>query len=679
MQGPASKSNGNGSDYAKATSDEYRRFTTEEITQVKMMDLRELMKGIGVRLSWVKDHYEGKCPFHDDPIRAPRLLANQDKGIWLWRCEGGHHTGTTIDFMKFSEGLSFPKAMNKLQSQVVDVPKLNGKGRTIGEIVGPMLENQAEGGGWKVEGKDEIATATHRNDSASPSTIDLQPSTLVERSDDSATFKYGELIYQAKGLKGASTTSLKIILKLIHKDGYFTDRVDLHSARGRKSFANQAADRLNLQSAQVEEHLENLMEELETVTGSQLPVASNKEEMNEKEKEEALALLKDPNLLDRMAQDLDKLGYVGEAINKKILYLVSTSRLLDKPISAIVRSGSGAGKSALIEQILSLMPEEDVLFFSRITPQSLFYMGKEALDRKILAIDEREGSQEADYSIRTLQSRGKLTLAASQKDPKTGEWKTFVHEFAARTPYMESSTKEKINEENLNRSFELYLDESPEQTKRVQEAQKKMAARIDQMSDHQKSKLKVLYQNAQRLLEPLEVRIPYELSIDMPSQWLRTRRDHERILSLVKVIALVHQHQRTLKNDEQGKFLEATSKDYEIAKDLSRHLMGHLFNDMSQPLMEFYTLLKGKVQEKTQGLPIEDFAFTRRQVREWLSLPDHVVKRHMKALQELEYLHVKGSTRGSRHFYWLTDCLPSGINTDQNPKVEQRGKGSKAA
>lgn len=660
----------------KKSNNGYHQFTSEEITQVKMLDLRELMKEKGVHLSWIHGQYEGKCPFHEDPKRSPRLFVNQDKGVWLWRCDGGHHGGDTIKFAEASEGMSFPRAVEVLRKMIIQVPKLNGNGSSIKDILKPMMDESIVSaiGGSALGGNSPQTTEESHSylrhttgaQAASPIQGEEMSAGFIERSDDSATFKYGDLIYHTKDLKNARANSLKIILKLIYKDSQFTDRVDLHSARGRKSFANQASDRLSLQSAQIEEHLESLMENLETVTRRESPVTSQKEEINEKEKQEALDLLLDPNLLNRMASDLDKLGYVGEETNKKILYLVATSRLLDKPISAIIRSGSGAGKSALMEQVLSLMPEEDVLFFSRITPQSLFYMGKEALDRKVLAIDEREGSQSADYSIRTLQSRGKLTLAASQKDPRSGEWRTLVREFAARTPYMESSTKEKINEENLNRCFELYLDESPDQTKRILEAQRKAAAGIDLLSEEEKTKLRKIYQNAQKLLRPIEVKVPYELDMELPATWLRTRRDHERFISLIKAIALIYQHQR-----EGEGALEATRQDYELAKGLAQTVMGNVLNELPRPLAQFYDLLKKKIEEKANGLIVEDYAFTKRQVRVWLGLPDHIVKKYMKALEDLEYVQIKRSIRGSRHYYWLVDCLLGGINIGKSARVGQ--------
>jgi len=659
LKGPTGNNGSTGSPQVsstKLTTGGYHKFTNEELSQIKMLDLRQIMKDKGVRLSWANGQYEARCPFHpaqetgrglrEDNPRAPRLRMNQDKGVWLWNCEGGHHAGTIIDFVMASDGINFPRAVEVLRKMIgTDIvlskrrmPKLNGNGGSLKEILGPLVEGQKE---------ENLPPPTPPYKGGETS---LSPSpSLIEQSEDQATFKYGDLIYQARDLKNARSNALRIILKVIYKDSNFTDRVDLHSARARRSFANQAAERFNLQSAQVEEHLESLMESLEErLIHDPRSMIHDPREMSPEERQEALALLKDPNLLDRLVADLDKLGYVGEAINKKILYLVGTSRLLDKPISAIIRSGSGAGKSALMEQVLSLMPPEDVLLFSRITPQSLFYMGKEVLDRKILAIDEREGSQEADYSIRTLQSRGKLTLAASTKDPKTGQWRTFIREFSARTPYMETSTKERINEENLNRSFELYLDESPEQTKRILEAQRKQAAGLDILNVEEKARLSRLYQNAQRLLEPMEVKIPYELDMELPVAWLRTRRDHERFLSLIRVMALLHQHRGT-----QDRVIEATKEDYEKAASLAQHVFGNVLAELPRPLSCFYELIKKQVQEHAKDIPVEEYQFSRRDVRTWTNLPDHVVKAYMRALEELEYVLLKRGGGTSRKIYVL--------------------------
>ncbi len=54
------------------------------------------------------------------------------------------------------------------------------------------------------------------------------------------------------------------------------------------------------------------------------------------------------------------------------------------------------------------------------------FAGKAPPRRKLVIVEERCGSMEADYSIRVLQSRKKLIAAAPIKDPQTGNLRTKV-------------------------------------------------------------------------------------------------------------------------------------------------------------------------------------------------------------------------------------------------------------
>jgi len=169
--------------------------------------------------------------------------------------------------------------------------------------------------------------------------------------------------------------------------------------------------------------------------------------MNEEEKRLALAFLSDPQLLDRIASGIEALGYVGEDTNKKIGYLVSISRKLDAALSMVILSTSGSGKSGLAEALEAITPEEDLLAISRLSPQALYYMPKDALRRKFVSIEERAGSMEADYSIRSLQSKKKLTLAVPIKDPSTGRIETKVFEIFGPAAFLETTTESVINVE----------------------------------------------------------------------------------------------------------------------------------------------------------------------------------------------------------------------------------------
>jgi hypothetical protein len=135
--------------------------------------------------------------------------------------------------------------------------------------------------------------------------------------------------------------------------------------------------------------------------------------MKEKEKQEALALLKAPDLLERILQDFDKCGVVGEQTNKLVGYLAAVSRKLGNPLAILIQSSSAAGKTWLMEAVLSFVPEEERIKYSSMTGQSLFYMGETNIKNKILAIVEEEGAERTRYALKLLQSEGELSIAST--------------------------------------------------------------------------------------------------------------------------------------------------------------------------------------------------------------------------------------------------------------------------
>ena len=295
---------------------------------------------------------------------------------------------------------------------------------------------------------------------------------------------------------------------------------------------------------------------------------------------------------------------------------MAISRKLPDPLSAIVLSQSGAGKSGITEVIEKLTPPEDVVLFTRLTPQSLYYTEPGFLDQKLVIVEERYGSMEADYSIRVLQSRKKLIAAAPIKDPQTGNMRTKVFTVEARAAFIEATTASAVNHENATRCFELSMDESPEQTRRIHERQRLMRTERGLDLRREAEAISRRHWNAQRLLEPLAVVIPFADRLTFPSSWMRTRRDHARFLNLIEVSAFLHQHQRERRN---GAIL-ADVDDYAAAYSLAASVLAETLSDVKKPLREAYERIRGLCGEG-------DGTISRREIREALAVPDSTVRR----------------------------------------------------
>ncbi|MGH9390593.1 MAG: toprim domain-containing protein, partial [Vicinamibacteria bacterium] len=319
---------------------------------------------------------------------------------------------------------------------------------------------------------------------------------------------------------------LRVTVKVTRGETFHVDTLDLYASRSRSEFARRAGKAFGVDSSSVEAALLTLVVEAEKSAGEEKTEEATSPPMTEVERQEALALARRPDLLEEVSRDIDALGYVGERTLMRLLYLIAISRKLDDPSSAIVLSQSGAGKSGATEVIEKLTPPEDAVLLTRLTPQSLYYTEPGFLDHKLVIIEERYGSMEADYSVRVLQSRKKLSVAVPIKDPQTGNLKTKQFTVEARAAFIEATTAASVNHENATRCFELQMDESEEQTRRIHARMSQLRTEAGLLRRQEVDRIVRRHWNLQRVLEPLSVVIPYAGLLTFPSSWLRTRRDY---------------------------------------------------------------------------------------------------------------------------------------------------------
>ena len=496
-----------------------------------------------------------------------------------------------------------------------------------------QVEALSGGQGEDVAGADSfpLADSVELSDSA-PAAFSTTP--IPSSKDSSILLSRHGLDFSAR-VQSTLLGRLRVTVKVSRGDSFHVDSIDLYASRARSEFAKKVEKVLSAEAAQVESALLSLIVECERVGEADGDVVTAQPEpMSEAERREALAFLKRPDLLDAIARDIDRLGYVGEGLTTRLIYLIAISRKSDDPLSVIVISQSGAGKSGLTEVIERLTAPEDMVLFTRLTPQSLYYIEPGFLDHKLIVIEERHGSMEADYSIRVLQSRKKLVVAAPIKDPTTGNMRTKIFTVEARAAFMEATTAGSVNHENATRCFEISMDESPEQTQRIHDRQRIMRTEAGLALRKETEAIRRKHWNAQRLLESLPVVIPFAERLTFPTTWMRTRRDHARFLNLIEVSAFLHQHQREKRNGA----IVASVADYAIAYALAGEVLSETLGDLRKPLREALA--------RIQVIPSPEGGLSRREIREALALPDSTVRGWLCELVELEYLELESSKGG---------------------------------
>ena len=439
------------------------------------------------------------------------------------------------------------------------------------------------------------------------------------------------------------------------------DTLDLYHARARAAFIEQAAVELGVPEEVIKGDLGKLLLALEAeqekaITAALAPRAPVAVSIEESARARAMELLKAPDLIPRIIGDFSRCGIVGEGSNALVGYLAAISRKLDRPLALLIQSSTAAGKSSLLDAILRFVPSEDRIVYSAMTGQSLYYMGEMDLKHKLLAIAEEQGASRASYALKLLQSEGELTIASTSKDAATGKLET--QEYRVEGPVMIAltTTAAEVDEELLNRCLVLSINEGRAQTQAIHAAQRERRTLAGLHARAEREAVLKLHQDAQRLLEPLAVVNPYAHHLTFLDDRTRTRRDHEKYLTLIDVIALLHQHQRPIRTlPSHERYVEVTLDDIALANELAHEVLGRTLDELPPQTRRLLGLIVAMVDEdcRAQQVPRAAHRFSRRAVRERTKWGDTQLKIHLARLTELEYLLVHRGGRGQSFEYEL--------------------------
>ena len=616
--------------------------------------------------------------FTDDHIDAFRKHGTERVLIAYDRDEAGERGATKVAERLLAEGIEcfriqFPKGMDANDYALKVTPAQKSSGVVIRKAV------------WLGKGAAPAAPqgAPVAAETVSPLTPDASPFTAAlplpaspvpataaedmpcEVRDNEILLTLGDRCYRVRGLaRNLSFELLKVNLLAARGDAFYVDTLDLYSAKQRQSYITHAAIELQMADDILKADLGRVLMKLEAlqeeaIRAATTPAAPTHPEMTEPEREAALALLQSSDLPARILADFSACGLVGEETNKLVGYLAAVSRKLDRPLGVVIQSSSAAGKSSLMDAVLSFVPDEEKVKYSAMTGQSLFYMGETNLKHKALAIVEEEGASRASYALKLLQSEGELTIASTGKDPQSGNLITQQYRVEGPVALLVTTTARDIDEELMNRCLVLAVDEGREQTRAIHQLQRDRRTLEGLIARREKDALIALHQNAQRLLRPLAVLNPYAQHLTFPDQTTRLRRDHEKYLTLIDTIAFQHQHQRLVKTHRRGdqviEYIEATLADIELANRIAHDVLGRSLDELPPQTRRLLMLIDRHVGAECERLAVRraDFRFSRRSLREAIVWGDTQLRLHLERLAELEYVLAHREGAGGKFVYEL--------------------------
>jgi|Deesub1362B_J571_1020462.scaffolds.fasta_scaffold03423_4 hypothetical protein len=388
---------------------------------------------------------------------------------------------------------------------------------------------------------------------------------------------------------------------------------------------------------------EDFLNWLRSFEGAQKAEEKREEVIPDEIRKKAEELLKDPEILKRVREILDK-RIVGEDDLKLLLFMIFLSKEV-APQAVILVGESGAGKSYTVGQISEIFIE-DVLWFSRVTPAALDRIGRN-LTGKVFVIEETAGlSQEAEAMLRAWISEGRLSLLTTIKD-ENGNLQVVEVSTEGKPVFVSTTTKARFDEERATRIWVLTPDSGEEQTKKVLEFEAGLAS--GELQDLGEEDFEVL-RAAVRILrsenheKPVRVLIPFarKLASIFPSKMTRVRRDFKKILDLVKVSAFLHQRNRKVLDMGTERVIIATLADF--------YLVWELVRSSIKPTLTGLTPLHEKILEVSKSVG-EDGKFTVYDLRPHFHISKSRLHELVRDLEAWGFFELVEGGRGRKNVY----------------------------
>jgi len=458
--------------------------------------------------------------------------------------------------------------------------------------------------------------------------VDNNIITLTHRDADVMIFSKNGYEFRFTNLNISGNGKLKSILTLSKDKKYLLKtEINLSIQAHREKFIQATKDK-DIEQILVE--LENLIrKQLKREEEDAVLKAKQAYIMTDEEREQATKFMQETqDILYKVIMATNRIGVVGEETLRLMVYLCFSSRILKEPLSMTVKGESSSGKSFSCQSVQRLIPEEGYHFITKATQQAFFHMPEDGLQHRIVYINEMQGSEQADYSIRTAQSEGDLILMMPIKDERTGNMETITKKVKGPVGFLITTTKARMFDENETRNFSIFSDDSPELTQNIGDISiRKAQGEVFELDEKEIN----LWKNMQRLLKSdLKVIIPYAKEVlgSFPNKPVRIRRDRERFRVLINVITILHQAHRKI---EDGK-IYSTLADYHIAKVLAEETLIKTIFESSPAADTLFCVIQ---QMEEEFVPIDEkveFNFTYQDIADKLEWTKDKTKKWMLSL-----------------------------------------------
>lgn len=417
----------------------------------------------------------------------------------------------------------------------------------------------------------------------------------------------------------------------------FRDTVDLYSHSQTDRLIKQAAEKLEISTLTITQAIAGLTAELEGYRqakreekrlSEQEKQSQGADRFNSGQLQQAKDFLRSSDLTGLTHNIFNNLGMIGQGDNATLLFFIFLTRLFKNPLHAIVMGSSGSGKTHLLQGVASTIPKQHINVTTSLSENTLYYTPKDFLKHKILLQEDLDGAYNALLPLRELMSNQEISRFSTKTNSRTGDSKQVYLHVEGPVCVAGATTKDRVYEDNANRSFLLQIQENPRHEAQVLEYQGRVAAGLVNIKEYEKNI--DLLKACQLLLEPMEVVIPFAPKLQLPPHVFKKMRTKNHYLTLVKAITLWNQKQRKRIKDNDGNFLLVSSiEDVRWANTLSRENLLRKSDELGGKTRSFFESLKTFLKDTRKNDPV----FYAKDIRKYFRLHPMQLKRFLDELE----------------------------------------------
>jgi len=451
----------------------------------------------------------------------------------------------------------------------------------------------------------------------------------------------------------------------------FRDTADLYSHSQSDRLVKQAAEKLEISSSVVGDAIAGLTKELERYRQQKREEKRQSEQTKEQQgkdrfpqgfMQKASTFMNSGNLTKRTHALIGNLGMIGQQDNAALLFFIFLTRFFKNPLHAIVMGSSGSGKTHLLQGVAGSVPRQHIHVTTSLSENTLYYTPKDFLRHKILLQEDLEGAYSALLPLRELMSNQEISRFSTRTNSRTGESQQVYLHVEGPVCIAGATTRDKIYEDNANRSFLIQIEENPRHEAEVLEHQGRVAAGLVNMQ-HYEENIRLL-KACQLLIRPMEVIIPFAPDLELPPHVFKKMRTKNHYLTLIKAVTLWNQQQRKKTTDTDGNtYLIATLEDVEWANFLSKDSLLRKSDELGGKTRNFFESLKRLLNESQKGNPV----FYAKDIRKYFRLHPMQLKRFLDELEGRGFIKCKSRSNKTGNEYEVViwddyEMLKNGVN-----------------